>query len=1267
MKKTMLHHIGSVMAVLLLMATSPSYAYEDQVLPPQFNNIFLPYDANSVNCILQDEQGLMWFGTRRGVFAYNGFNTRKIADGNFHAIIKVTDDILCLGGDGGLYWMNIKTEQFESPFPDVPATGEVRTLAYYDDVLYVGTHSRGLFTFDVKRKIWHRFILPCGRSEIIFAIIKVGKDVYVGHHNGLAVLNSNGKFRDIKIDDTVYSMWCQQSQKRLWIGTEHGLSTYDLEDGSVGSVLQDGTVNQVVMSPKGNLLLASETGLKILDLNTYAIRTISHDASNPAVALPNNTIHQILCDKSNNVWIATDNGVAHVSLINPFYIQSLPSIAKSNEGNRFTQMLIDSRGERWMGGDNGLLHTDNTGKTKWFSVGHGLRKNTIRHIYEDRDKEIWIATDASIAFFNRKINSFQYVTLHDEQGRNANWAYDIYEDAYSRLWIATYMGGLYVVDKKTLLACNGEYVVKRSPFTNMDDIVNTIYSFMPDSNGILWANTCRGLASIDTKTMKVSLKQDTYLDKMIFAEGSLWIDEQGKLFRYDINSEKKEKLEFDLNGGTIYSFCSQPGRVWLSTSEGIYYISTTNGQIYNYGKLDKAFTTGVFNSVKNEILWGGEDFICTQKLNKDVEYKKNHVYVTGIIVDGNYIKGESPRFTNRINIPVQEDVTLELSSFMYDGITTPTFWYKLGEKGEWHYLQPGKNSLSFAKLSSGSTTLFLTYDNPNITEDVTIYTLSVPYPWYMRWWAWVFYIAICSILCYTVFRQFQRRNRRIMEQHERERTLALTQQKMDFFVDMSHELKTPLSLIIAPLSHLLSETTNAQLRSKLKGIHNNAIKLNDLIHHILDFKQLEIESEDAVLLTWVNFKDLINECVEEFTSIAEERNIQIDKIIPDGPIWLNIDAVKIKVVIGNLISNAVKYVNREQGLISLKVVRNDNQVVVTIGDNGIGVPPSDIDKIFNRYYRGQNATSDSSGIGLSIVKKYITMHHGEVKAYNSNGLMVTFTIPIENADIVENKKESINAELPTILIVDDNTEILDFLTTSLQKNYNCVTANSGVMALDVIAQTVPDLIITDQMMPNMDGSEFVKRLRHEHSTKTIPIIMLTAKDDSNTELESIRIGVDVFLPKPFDLRKLQLHIVQLLNKQKALLESTNIADMLKENSTKDSAEYHKTLMTSDEELMHALLNAIEKNMKNNDFNVNALAQTVGVDSKQLYRKLKQMTGMTPVAFLRQKRMQRAALLLKQNRFTISEVVYQVGYTNASYFTKAFEAEYGISPKEYINK
>lgn len=525
----------------------------------QFDKIPLPYDANIVEHIYKDSYGMIWFATRRGLFSYDGYNTRRLYEGNFNTMVAVNNDLICLGSSDGLMWLDLRTEKLITPDWEVPAAGDVRSLTCFENKLFVGTKARGLFCLDLTKHTWRHYNLPNGRNDIIFSFERADNRLYIAHYNGMVWLDSNGDIHDAGIADNVYDMWYDRKGGCLWIGTEHNLLCRDIVGGATRTVSSGTTYNQVVPSPTGEILLASEYGLNILNPNTGDIQTVGHNASSPRYGLPSNTIHHIYYD-GKNIWIATDRGVAVTHTDNTFQTIPLPSVTSSSDGNVFSHILIDSNGGKWLGGDNGLLHITQHA-TKWFKVGNGLRKNLIRSIYEDRDHDIWIATDASIARYDGEHDRFVYYNLTDRKGRNANWAYGIYEDERARLWIATFMGGMYVVDKKLLMSSSGSVTVNSDTFGKDDDIVSACFRFSPDNQGCLWAYTSKGLVAINTHTMEVTLKQKMYIDNMIYANGIIWLDMHGELYRYDTRTNVRENTGFVIKDGMIHSFVRENNRL----------------------------------------------------------------------------------------------------------------------------------------------------------------------------------------------------------------------------------------------------------------------------------------------------------------------------------------------------------------------------------------------------------------------------------------------------------------------------------------------------------------------------------------------------------------------------------------------------------------------------------------------------------------------------------------------------------------------------------
>lgn len=499
--------------------------------------------------------------------------------------------------------------------------------------------------------------------------------------------------------------------------------------------------------------------------------------------------------------------------------------------------------------------------------------------------------------------------------------------------------------------------------------------------------------------------------------------------------------------------------------------------------------------------------------------------------------------------------------------------------------------------------------------------------------------------------------------------MELLRQKNEFFINMSHELKTPLSLIIAPLSTLIRATQqNAALKKSLTGIQKNALQLNMLIHKVLEFKNADFKDDNSMIRSHVDMNSLVRNCLESFASVAVERNIQLNFHSANQEIWMNMDTLKMQSAITNLISNAVKFVKNNTGIIDVTIRQEKDQLLIGIEDNGRGISEKDARMIFVRFYQGdnQNPDNEGSGIGLYLVKKYVEMHGGKIELTSRKTTFFTISLPLygENAiprEMVDEERD-IDPGKHTIIIVDDNREIVSVLRDALSEQYNCIAAFDGKDGLEKIEKYYPSLIIADQMMPVMNGFQLVRALKHQQTTANIPILMLTAKDDQNTELQSIKLGVDIFLTKPFNLDKILLQVSRLIDKKMALEKDAKIAAIA-------SPQFGKTTPPEnyDEKFMEEVTSIIEKNMEDESFNVASLADKVGYNPKMLYRKIKQITGMTPIAYIKKIRMKKTAFLLRNSQYTITEIMYMVGYSNMSYFIKCFQAEFDLTPKQYLER
>lgn len=1258
-------------------ANNPSHPLTKNSTYQTFKNISLPIDANLVNTIFQDDRGMIWLGTKRGLYSYNGFDLHEYIDevypyGNpVFSIVQISNDYLCLGTDNGVRWFNLKDKTIGCLYQTTELSLAVRSLALYDNYLWIGTRDSGLKRMSLSTGRVETVGLQDENETTIYYLEATEEKLFIASYEHLSYYDSNDGVRQVvELGNTerlmVNSLLWDKERDCIWVGTEGYLYKYDIQTQEVyrQSFLTGNSFKSLSLDSEDDLLIGTDAGLFVYDFSDNTHTQIVHDSRNSR-SLCNNIIWDILCDKNQNVWLATDRGVSLAQTdIGQHYIH-LSEIVQSGDGNLFTYMMIDSYGDYWLGGENGLIHINNTApyQVDWFrqdSDVYPLRHNRIRHIYEDSSNDIWIASDGGVGRYDRRNSKFVFYQIQiATSGKNANWAYSILEDRLGRLWIASYMGGLFI--------CNKDNLEILYHFDEDSGIGPNVY-LMQDGGDYIWANTSNGLVSIDIKTQDVK-RHEIYADNMLYHNNVIWYSILGRLYQYDTIKEENTNIPFSETCRQIHSLILENDNVWVTSSEGILCIDSATSTSTTISSVTDNYLCGIYDRQNREILLGGED--CLTRIDVDREnlgVSSDSVFIASLVSEGRLMRpNEDYKIAgNRIKINKESDIIIELSSFSYQD--DESYHYRFHNEDRWQSLGKGNNHISLVNLSGGTYSLQLSNSNPSVNPNALVneYYITVPHPWYLRWPAFAVYAVVFIGLIIISIRIIHLRNRRKFELREKERSLELSNMKMDFFVNISHELKTPLSLIIAPVSRMLSETTNARQRETLSTIHNNALRLNTLIHKVLNFKQLEAESEDMLIRSHTEICTLLNNCINTFSAVIEEKKIAVNTLVPNEMIWANIDALKLESAIINILSNAIKYVSDGSGLVNIELKKVNNNAVITIADNGRGIDKNELSLVFIRYFQGRNGKyKEGSGIGLYLVKKYIELHGGRITIESNDGTTVRLSIPLggdNSCDVSDTESESSNSHgdiSARILIIDDNKEIVAFLAETLSQHYECHKAYNGKEGLDVIDKHTPDLIIVDQMMPQMDGVTFSRTIRRSYKTATTPIIMLTAREDMNTEMESIKVGVDIFMPKPFDIKKLQLRIAQLLHKRSSIEEAARI-----EVTSKPDFKECRDLRSPDEIFMEKVTKAIEENMGKEDFNVSALADIVSVDNKQLYRKLKQLTGSTPVNYIRKLRMRKASILLEEDKFTVSEIMFIVGYSNPSYFSKCFTEEFGMSPKDY---
>lgn len=1275
----------------------------------RFSNLSLGTEASIIGCFLQDAQGMIWIGSNKGLYSYDGYSTQSHfqfgdrSNTRIYCGAVIDSTYLYMGADNGLLIYNCRLDAYEEP--DVNFPKDIRTLALQGNVLWLGTLN-GLYTYQLNT----RKLSPVTKGiphQTIYSIITASDgNVYIGTYNGFCRYNSKNRKVEVtrlpvignKSNQFVNSLLEDSMHHCIWIGTEGNLFKYRLDNGQVEQIAPflNNSVKSLALDGLGRLLVGTDNGLYVYKEREQLLHLL-HDSRN-LQSLCNNIIWTVFRDREQNIWLGTDYGIS-VSLYNSI-LQYIPisQITGTGEGNQFYTMLRDSRGIHWFGGTNGLIRFSTlegqNQKVIWYKMGdkqYPLSHNHVRCLYEDKDHQLWAATDGSISRYDYEKRQFIHYNIVDSTYRyNANWAYSLFEAPDNRLWIATCLGGIFVVDKQKLMLSSGGRYVAEKTYTVDDGLSGMFISkIVPDKHGNVWAllyNSPNSIEKINVRTGKVThpivkgLKDNQKPETLLCDQGGLiWIGFSGGVACVNPVTNQSRILLFDIyNHNEVLAMAEAENRIWISTTDGFWMVDRSTLKVRRLNMTDKRFT-GIFFDSPNHLFYLGtaDGFALSSPEALLAEYPERKLILTALYVNNqlwvpNVKRGEqSIRVSKRIELTYkQNNLAFEVSDLPYSLGEKNKFVYRLeGVDQEWNFLKPNSNRITYNNLSYGSYRLLIDNLSEGGTPSSHPYFLDIHItpPWYYTVWAKGFYAVLCLVLILWTINFFRVKSRLRLERLEKKKVLEQSRMKMEFFTNLSHDLKTPLSMIIAPISKMLPEIKNLQEKLQLEQVHRNAMKLNSLIHSGLDFNRVDSGNNALLIVSKIELvafaRSLFSLYADE--KVSGEKQLSFDFQTNKDKIYVQMDAIKLESILDNLLSNAVKY-TLNGGTVSLILNEQENgkDIHIAVMDTGIGILPCDQPYVFQRFFQSSRTSGkkEGTGIGLYLVKTYTELHGGDVSLVSEEGKGTTVVLNLPVGDksqesiITCNDDKTEEKDAPLVLVVDDNREISEFIIQILQAKYRCQLAENGKAGLELCMKLLPDLVIADIMMPVMDGLEMVGRIKKNIPTSTIPVILLTAKSDKDTELESIRMHVDAFISKPFEPDILLFRVEQLINASRKYEEKVRLEVI----ATPERIE----AVSYDEKVLANVTHLIEEHISDSELNVNALCGWADLNNKQLYRKIKQLTGMTPVDYIKSIRMKKAAMLLKQQKFTVAEVMYMVGFSNHSYFSKCFQQEFGLTPKQY---
>ncbi len=1268
--------------------------------------------SNQITQICQDSAGYVWIGTEYGLNKYDGYRfttylnskdqTASIQSNNVASMFVDSHGRLWAGSGKGLSYYNPANDNFQRiQLPDV-VSARVNDIIQEDDHhLLIGTAGYGLFSVDLTT----------------FQAMK---------RDGYARADDNDYFSHIKIDETG-NFWkagstglisCRQND------ASHTIRTYDSPYGTVtafvdyeGGLLmvcrrgllfcKNGEVipDFIDMGPlsgeqvqfrcayfdnKGNLFIGTlGNGLCWVPRGSRQL----HRYEYPSAAFDLNTanVWALYEDRQDNLWVGClKRGLLLLPQRAPQFNTWNFSSQNVRIGGSVTSICAGDNGIIWCAvQNNGIYGFDARGRI----VAHPASPADTYSIYRDRQGRYWIGTGKGLFAYNPLTGAYQ-----KEVDFDCDYINVITDDGRGHLYFSTFGKGFcsYDLSTRQLRHFSMHQTDEQRGRLHNDWVM----SMKIDHQGMLWIGTSSNLCCYDPVAdtfrpygWEVLMEGQTVTCFAETMRHQMLVGTDIGLHLYD--ARRKQVVPYP--GASVLAdkvVCSivedRYGDLWCSTSMGI----------WQYQQQQNRFIAHVYGNglVSREYVWGlsmertdgtvgfaiSEGITSFQPAALQESYiSKSVVHLTGLYIGGNPVN--SSTLSDGVLVLSQpldqsdhfelsyldNSFTMEFSLLNYQNMENAVYEYRLNGAQEWSETAAGSNIVPFIHLQPGAYTLEVRVrDNGSYTES-KLYRIIIRAPWYRSSWAYLIYILIALAFLGSLLWVYLRRRKQ-----------ELDEEKMKFLINATHDIRSPLTLIMSPLHKLLRRDLDNETRTDLKTIEHNAQRIQNLVNQILDIRkidkqQMKLQCQETDMVQYVG------NLLKSYEYTAHERNITfayhptVDKLA----VWF--DRKSMDKLVDNLLSNAFKY-TYDGGEIEVRVAEGERQTaVLQVIDTGMGIK-GDVKKLFDRFYQGSSSNSlhiDGTGIGLNLCKMMVEMHHGTIEAANRTdvqGSIFTVTLPLGNDhlakdEIMVNEEHRDTTGRPSakpqsnhrILIVDDDAEIGYYIRQELGAYYHISAVTSGRDALRQLLTADTDrqfdLVVSDVMMPEMDGFTLLRMIKTNMNISHIPVVMLTSKSDVANRLEGLEKGADAFLAKPFDMDELHVVINNLINKNLRLRGKYSGIQQQKDKVVE------KSVKGNDEQLMERIMKVVNDHLSDSDFNVEMLTNEVGISRAQLHRKMKEITGLPVSEFIRNLRLEQAARLLKEQKVNVTQVAYTVGFSNLAHFSTVFRKQFGVSPTEYIEQ
>ena len=1272
--------------------------------------------SNDISDLLIDHKGRIWIATFGGglnlynpsndkfvTYKNSSNNNKSIPSNELNTLFEDFKGTIWLGTKNGISFFNEKeqtftTYKFESKNKSSISHNDVRSIFEDGDKkIWVGTFGGGLNLFNPSTGKFTRIQSTSTISpDYIHSICGINKyEILIGTSgNGLLTLNLNSLSFQKKshgIDKAIPIVRCIKRDRNgvIWIGTD-GVGLFKIKninsinptvynykaDSQLESSISSNAIYALMEDENSNIWLGTAwNGIDVLCLNNDYTLISSANKGESSISVLS------VYKNQDAFFMGLDGKGLTVSHKKANITKQYNSANKNSIGDDYIQYINEAKnGTLWIGTFvNGLINFNyKTGSFTQFKQKIGDSKslsfNDVRYVIEDDKKNIWVATwGGGLNYYNGVTKEFK--NFKEKKGNKYAISSDnvisLQKDGNS-IWLATFGGGVNLLDTNTNL-----FKGYKSVEGNQNSISSDyVYSILKDTKGNMWIGTAgEGINLLNQKNQKINrfdnfanVRYQTVTAILEDNNGLIWFSTKQGIFNYDyttntFKSFSNLKGDYHINSG----FKDEKGMLYFGCSKGVVKFNPSTIKVKNITPEVKFTSFKLFNK---EVPIGEEEI-----LEKDISFSKN------------------------ITLKHDQDViTFEFAAMLFPLSTNCEYqikmedfdrnWRSIGKDGSATYtnLSPGQYVFKVRSRELGS-------EWANKFSSLNIKILK---PFWTEWWAFLIY-ALLGILTLYVFIKYIISWEKMkadfrFEKFSHEKDIELHNSKQDFFTNISHEIRTPVTLILSSINKLLKsdELSENKQQNPFGTIKKNGEYLLNLVNELLDYRKMEGNQLKLKVVKgdWVTFSKEIYLSFKEF-AYQKEVKFEFESSSPNIELWF--DKSQMEKVLYNLFSNALKFTGTG-GSIKLSITETEKKVQLELVDEGIGISKKHLSKIFNRFYQASdtiNIEGAGFGLGLTISNEIIKLHQGEITVKSKKGAGSTFTIILKkgnsffneaeiagtetNDELIENyftsnpnkvdvitmETQSSKNKEQTLLIVEDNVDISNYIVELLQDEYSILQAYNGKEGLDMALEKSPDLIISDVMMPIMDGIELTHNLKTNVNTSHIPVILLTARASFMNKIEGFETGADDYVTKPFNESLLRARIKNILKNRSLLHTKFHSEDIT------DIGIFIKN--KKDQEFLENLGQFIEKNIDSDNLSANLVAKELGMSHSVLYKKLKSITGLSLVEYMRDYRLKKAIQLLKTKQFSINEVCYQVGYSDRKYFSKLFKERFGNPPTFYMKE